>query len=257
MTFYISEKNEVFFEGQKKNHLKNQNYYSEKNKIKNSFLFTVSIIVLSVMISMTIGGTLAEMMGRKRTLIIGQLCILLGWVVVYFAKTFLVLLLGRFFIGLGIGTSLPVTMLHLSEISLIKLRGILSMMGYLVMNLGCIYSFTMASQLSLKSLILVTMIPSLLFLVFSTFLPESPVWLMKKGQIENTQKSLLALRGSKYNMNPELKELEDLVLRQDNTNLIEKVKELKSRSNAIPFLVMSTIMMVQVLEGVPKKSRME
>ena len=199
------------------------------------------------MISMPIGGTLAEMIGRKRTLIIGQLCILIGWAVVYFAKQFLILLLGRFLVGFGIGTSLPVTTLHLSEISLIKMRGTLSMMGYLVMNMGCIYSFTMASQLSLKSLIIVTTIPSILFLVFSVFLPESPVWLMKKGQIENSQKSLLALRGSRYDMNPEIKELEDLVVSQDNTKLIEKVKELKSRNNAIPFLIMTTIMMLQVI----------
>ena len=203
--------------------------------------------MLSVMISMPIGGTLAEMIGRKRTLIIGQLCILIGWAVVYFAKQFLILLLGRFLVGFGIGTSLPVTTLHLSEISLIKMRGTLSMMGYLVMNMGCIYSFTMASQLSLKSLIIVTTIPSILFLVFSVFLPESPVWLMKKGQIENSQKSLLALRGSRYDMNPEIKELEDLVVSQDNTKLIEKVKELKSRNNAIPFLIMTTIMMLQVI----------
>ena len=211
------------------------------------YFLTVSIIVLSVMISMPIGGTLAEMIGRKRTLIIGQLCILIGWAVVYFAKQFLILLLGRFLVGFGIGTSLPVTTLHLSEISLIKMRGTLSMMGYLVMNMGCIYSFTMASQLSLKSLIIVTTIPSILFLVFSVFLPESPVWLMKKGQIENSQKSLLALRGSRYDMNPEIKELEDLVVSQDNTKLIEKVKELKSRNNAIPFLIMTTIMMLQVI----------
>ena len=199
------------------------------------------------MISMPIGGILAEIFGRKRTLIIGQLCILIGWAVVYIARQFLILLLGRFLVGFGIGTSLPVTMLHLSEISLIRMRGTLSMMGYLVMNLGCIYSFTMASLLSLKSLIIVTTMPSILFLVFSVFLPESPVWLMKKGQIENSQKTLLALRGSRYDMNPEIKELEDLVVSQDDTKLIEKVKELKSRSNAIPFLIMTTIMMLQVI----------
>ena len=52
------------------------------------------------MISMTIGGTLAEMMGRKRTLIIGQLCILIGWAVVYFAKTFLYYYLEDFLLAL-------------------------------------------------------------------------------------------------------------------------------------------------------------
>lgn len=104
------------------------------------------------MIALPISGTVVEMIGQKRTLIIGQILILLGWTVVYFAKQFLILLIGRFLMGLGIGTCLPVTILLNSEIALIKMRGTLSMMGSLAMSIGVIYSLLMAATFPLKHL---------------------------------------------------------------------------------------------------------
>ena len=104
------------------------------------------------MIALPISGTVVEMIGQKRTLIIGQILILLGWTVVYFAKQLLILLIGRFLMGLGIGTCLPVTILLNSEIALIKMRGTLSMMGSLAMSIGVIYSLLMAATFPLKHL---------------------------------------------------------------------------------------------------------
>ena len=68
---------------------------------------------------MPIGGSIAECIGRKRTLVIGQICMLLGWIIIYSANYFSTLLLGRFVVGSGIGISLPATTLQLSEIGMI------------------------------------------------------------------------------------------------------------------------------------------
>ena len=56
------------------------------------------------------------------------------------------------------------------------------MMGYLVMNIGCVFSLVIAANFSLSILILLCCAPSVAFLVISIVLPESPVWLMKKGR---------------------------------------------------------------------------
>ena len=56
------------------------------------------------------------------------------------------------------------------------------MMGYLVMNIGCVFSLVIAANFSLGILILLCCAPSVAFLVISIVLPESPVWLMKKGR---------------------------------------------------------------------------
>ena len=71
---------------------------------------------------------------------------------------------------------------------------------------------------------------------------------MEKGQFEKAKMSLLSLRGSQYNMDPELKELEDLVkAQQENSNWIDKFKKFKSRSNVIPFTIMAIIFFIQVI----------
>ena len=104
----------------------------------------------------------------------------------------------------------------------------------------------MATTFSLEVLIILSSIPSIIFLGFSILLPESPVWLMRKGRTESAKKALLTLRGEKYDMNLEIQELQDLVDSQDDFNFIEKVKELKSRNNAIPLIIMGIFMMLQV-----------
>ena len=143
---------------------------------------------------MPISGVVAEMIGRKPTLIIGQIFTLLGWTVLYFAKQFFMFLIGRFLIGVGTGICLPLIIIFNSEIAIVKMRGILSMITYIPYHIGVIFSMLMATTFSLKVLIILSSIPSIIFLGCSIFLPESPVWLMRKGQTESAKKALLTLR---------------------------------------------------------------
>lgn len=86
--------------------------------------------------------------------------------------------------------------------------------------------------------------------MLSAFLPESPVWLMRKGYKDSAKKVLLTLRGTKYDINPEIKELEDLVAvsqyENKNSKWNDKLRELKSRNNVFPFVIMVVIFMIQV-----------
>ena len=88
------------------------------------------------------GGSIAEWVGRKRTLIIGQIFMILGWIILYFASIFSLALLGRSLTGIGVGMTLPVQTLQLSEIALVKMRGHLSMMNYFVMDISNALSLT-------------------------------------------------------------------------------------------------------------------
>ena len=73
------------------------------------------VITSSMMISVFI----TDYLGRKNSLILGQVFILVGWIVLYFAPKFSILILGRCLMGLGAGIIYPVTTLYLSEISLV------------------------------------------------------------------------------------------------------------------------------------------
>ena len=123
---------------------------------------------------------------------------ILGWVVIYFANHFPMALSGRFITGIGIGITIPVLTLHLSEIALVKTRGILSMTNYLCQNLGNIFILMIGNNFSLNVVIGVSVLPSISFLGSSFFLPESPMWLVKKGHLSRAKEALLKLRGQNY-----------------------------------------------------------
>ena len=171
---------------------------------------------------------------------------MLGWIIVYFAKTFSVLLIGRFITNAGTGISFPVQTLQLSEIALVRMRGMLSMLSYLVMNVGNLYSLIVAANCSINTLILSLIVPSVVFLVLSIFLPESPMWLVKKQHLDRAKQSLKRLRGSDYETEEEIKELEALVQSQDESSFSEKWNALKTRSNIIPCAIMTLILTIQV-----------
>ena len=95
------------------------------------------------------GGSIAEWIGRKRTLIIGQIFMILGWIILYFANNFPLALLGRSLTGIGVGMTLPVQTLQLSEIALVKMRGHLSMMNYFVMDISNALSLTIGKEMCL------------------------------------------------------------------------------------------------------------
>ena len=201
---------------------------------------------MSMMILLLVGGSIAEMIGCKRTLIIGQSGIVIGWIIMYFANHFPILIVGRIISGAGVGLSFPISTLLLSDISLIKMRGTLTIMGNLVFYIGFIYSLVIAKMVSLHTLMIMSIIPELVFLAFSWFLPESPIWLMKKGHFEKAQSSLESLRGPDYDISMELEEIKTLIESQDNTSFSQKLRYLNTRKNIIPLTIMSLMFILQV-----------
>ena len=215
--------------------------------IQGDFCFIiVSIPWISIIIFSIAGGSIAELIGRKPSLILGQLFMILSWVVIYFANHFPMALSGRFITGIGIGITIPVLTLHLSEIALVKTRGILSMTNYLCQNLGNIFILMIGNNFSLNVVIGVSVLPSIVFLGSSYFLPESPMWLVKKGHLSRAKEALLKLRGQNYDYRYEIEELQRLVKFRDDMKCLDKLKELKSRSNMIPFFITMVFLVLQV-----------
>ena len=115
---------------------------------------SVSIIAISLIVSTLISGFVSESLGRKKALAAAQLIVFIGWIIIYFATSYEILLVAQCVRGLGIGISFPTTAMYLSEISLIRYRGILSTMNTVVMNSCVVVSLIMASALTFDNLIL-------------------------------------------------------------------------------------------------------
>ena len=96
---------------------------------------------ISIMSFMVFCGILAETIGRKFTILSGQACILIGWVIVYFALNFYMLLIGRLIMGLGVGLSHATTTLQVPDLSFSVFQ----------LLFGRTQSFTSLKQISIKS----------------------------------------------------------------------------------------------------------
>ena len=83
-----------------------------------------------------------------------------------------------------------------------------------------------------------------LFLLLSFFLPESPIWLMKKERHEEAEKTMIVLRGPRYLMMAELEDIQSVLNSQ--TGFGEKLKALKTRAVLMPVLMMLLMFVLQV-----------
>ena len=91
--------------------------------------------------------------------------------------------------------------------------------------------------------------PSLVFLLLCWRLPESPVWLMRRGREGEARQTLAWLRGGAYDIEPEVEEIRE-VIAKDESNPRQSVLEVfKSRTFLHPLALTCTLAMVQMLSG--------
>ena len=139
---------------------------------------------ISFMCFILLSGIFNEYMGRKKTLFLGQMIILIGWSFIYFTKSYELLVFARFLMGIGAGLCYPTTYVYLSEIALVKYRGSVSILNTLTVNIAHIYTILLIKYFSFDEFILMAVLPGILFCIASGFLPESPIWLMKRNDAE-------------------------------------------------------------------------
>lgn len=194
-----------------------------------------------------LSGFINDFLGRKKSLIFAQLLYFSGWICTYFATTFQTLIIGRCLSGGGIGIGIPSTMMYLSEISLIRHRGVLSLINSVTYNFFCCVCLALAATLPFDWLIQISALPSCLFLLLVSFIPESPNWLTKKGRFHEAENSLQWLRGAKYKCDEELEEMEIILKSKENWKA--NLSQLKERNIFGPVLLLMTLIFIQSFSG--------
>ena len=131
-----------------------------------------------------------------------------------------------------------------------RLRSSLGSLNTLNANGGYLYGMLAAMIVPIEYLSLATILPSALFLALCYFMPESPIWLMRKEREGEARKVLEWLRGEGYNVEPEMKELEVVVM--DEKMAAESSSRLScfsDRTFLLPFFIMCTLFTVQAFSG--------
>ncbi|KAJ1459982.1 major facilitator superfamily domain-containing protein [Pelagophyceae sp. CCMP2097] len=118
--------------------------------------------------ALAVSGSLLDRFGRKASLNVAAVLLILGGTAAAAAPSFGVLLIGRLFQGLGVGASWSASGTYVTEIAPPHMRG------------GLVALVDVSSRFHVapwRIAMLVSLIPPVLFLLAAPWLPESPKWL--------------------------------------------------------------------------------
>ena len=112
---------------------------------------------------------------------------------------------GRAISGLSLGITLPLTSVYISEIASPSMRGSLSACTNLSLMLGLFLVYTLGLFLTSRWLAVFCLMLTLLSMVFITTIPETPRYLIFKGQFAEGHDTMTWLRGLDTQFKQEIK----------------------------------------------------
>ena len=175
--------------------------------IKQSFglsIFQQELAVSSVLVGAAVlaitGGSLSDMFGRRKMLLITSVVFIAGAMVCAVAGSIEILILGRIIVGMGIGLASSVVPLYISEISPTNARGWQVSLFQLAITVGILaayladYAFTPTA--AWRWMLGLAVIPGGLLGIGMLFLPETPRFLARHGHFDLARADLIKIRGT-------------------------------------------------------------
>jgi SP family galactose:H+ symporter-like MFS transporter len=180
--------------------------------------FALEVIVSGVLAGATIGaligGRLADLFGRRRLLIATAIIFAAGAVLCAMANSPMTLAVGRIIVGFGIGLSSSGVPVYISEVAPANARGWQVSLFQLAITVGILLAYLVdyafAGIQGWRWMFGLAVFPAAIFGAGMFFLPESPRWLLRRGQNETARAMLERIRGSK-NVDAEFREIEQSV----------------------------------------------
>jgi SP family galactose:H+ symporter-like MFS transporter len=156
-----------------------------------------SWMTLGALFGALAGGELADIIGRKRTVLIAGAMFTLGGLVQGFAPDTLILVAGRLVVGAGVGVAAVAAPLYASEMAPANLRGRFVSSYQLAITIGIFIAYLVASWLSKtdswRVMLGAAAVPGLLLFAAALFTPESPRWLMKMGRRDDAAREIVKI----------------------------------------------------------------
>ncbi|XP_045135931.1 facilitated trehalose transporter Tret1-like isoform X2 [Portunus trituberculatus] len=169
---------------------------------------TGSLMYLGSLFGAWIGGWVVSKIGRRLSLQLLGLPFIAGWIISGLASNTALLLTGRLVHGISSGCLTIAGYAYIVELSDTNIRGMMATLPTLGIVMGNLYTVAIGYTLPWHYLCFVSAIPAIVFTIASFFLPESPSYLVIKGQHEKAISLLKSLRGDYTNIEAEVTKLE-------------------------------------------------
>lgn len=162
----------------------------------------VAMSLIGATLITTFSGAIADWLGRRPLLIISSVLYFISGLVMLWSPNVYVLLFARLLDGFGIGLSVTLVPVYISETAPPEIRGLLNTLpqfsgsGGMLMSYCMVFGMSLMQSPSWRLMLGVLSVPSLVYFALTVvFLPESPRWLVSKGRMLEAKQVLQRLRG--------------------------------------------------------------
>jgi SP family myo-inositol transporter-like MFS transporter 13 len=149
--------------------------------------YITSATSFAALISSLFAGFLADIIGRKFTVIICDLLFIIGALIQFLTENVTNMIIGRFIMGLGVGIGSLCAPLYISELSPSKFRGRLVTLNCVAITGGQLIAYSIGAIFSdfkngWRIIVAISLIPSFIQLISMLFLSDTPRYLIMKGK---------------------------------------------------------------------------
>ena len=175
----------------------------------------VSSTVLAAFFSSVVGGSMNNAWGRRKCILFAACVFVVGSLILFASWDYSTLVLGRIVLGIGIGIASLTTPIYIAEVAVPDMRGTLVTVNAFLVTFGQFAAGMVDGvfdeimpQHGWRYMLGLAALPALIMLFGFMSLPESPRWLVMKGEHEQASKVLHSLRDSEKDALLELKEIQ-------------------------------------------------
>ena len=186
-----------------------------KNTIPMSDL-QMGVIVGAVLggglVGTLLAGSVGDYFGRRYLILASSVIFIFGVVAILLANSFIVLLLARLLLGVGVGVVVVAVPLYVAEIVPAADRGKYVTFFQLLLTFGIVLAYFVdllfTSSGNWRAMFAIVLIPSFILFFGMFILPETPRWLMANRQLEKAKQVLRRVRNTESEVSRDIQEIQ-------------------------------------------------
>ena len=192
--------------------------------------WVTSSLVIGCMAGFLSAGFLSDRFGRKKVLVATAMLLSVGGICCAFAPSFIFLILGRVIGGIAVGWGLIIAPVYIAEIAPAERRGSLGMINQVAIMIGISAAYfvnwlilDLVDSHQWQWMLGLVAVPSVLYFIFLFLVPESPRWLITKGEVDHASSILSNIGGEQY-ATEQLSSIQESTETKQSTSILQLFK---------------------------------
>ncbi|GLV43024.1 Trehalose transporter 1-2 [Carabus blaptoides fortunei] len=161
----------------------------------NEGSWVTSLLLIGSVFGNIMLGVQVNYFGRRGALLIASVPIFISWMLILFARSVIILYIARFVLGFFNAVPVAITIMYVGETSEACVRGRLSFICLTFFETAGVMTVIVGAYFTYETLALIAAVFPVLFFMTFYFMPETPYFYLRNGDVRAAYKSLKQFRG--------------------------------------------------------------